>query len=147
MSYFLFWRSLVHNAIFFAALKRRRQLTCFLLTGLGVTACQWLDIGTSVHEAASYFALLCTLTGCLGIYLLVRFVETIKRSGRNLWMVTDISDLRWSRADANPSGSIRRLATAPWSRRRVLEVLSGTSIWKARCVCVVVQSFLIRQYS
>jgi len=132
---------------FKAALKRRRQLTRFLLTGLGATARWWWDIGTSVHEAASYFALLCILTGCLSIYLLVRFAETIKRSGRNLWMVTDISDLRWSHADANTSGSIRRLATASWSRRRALEVLSGTSIWKVRCVCIVVQPFLIGRYS
>jgi len=75
-----------------AVVKRQRHLTYFLLTGLGATARWWLYVGTDANETTSYFALLCLLTGCLGIYLLMRFAETIKRSGRNLWMVTDISD-------------------------------------------------------
>jgi len=141
MSFFLFLRSLplVLNAFFLTVLMRRRQLIRFLLTGYGTTVSRRFYIGTSIYESLSYFALLCMLTGCLAVYLLMRFAETIQRSGGNLWTFTDISDIRWSHADVKTSGPSSHLATGPWSgRRSSLEVLSGASIWKARCVCVAI---------
>ena len=117
-----------------------------LLTGLGTSARRWFEIGITVQDA-SYFALLCVLTGCLGIYFLMRLMETIKRSGRNLWMVTDISDTCWSRADADPSRPCSHLPTAPCNGRRTgIEILSGASIWRERRACVAIQAFLVRQY-